>query len=170
VTASNVIYSEAQRIVKLCGTRDPFKIAAELGIFVMFENGFTELKGMYKIIERNRFIFLNANLDELELKTICAHEIGHDRFHRDFAKSGALQDFMHHDMSLKPEREANIFAAELLINDTSILDAAQNGYSIDEIAADLHADVNLVLIKLDEMRMRGYEVSAPYRPRSDFLR
>ena len=104
------------------------------------------------------------------MKTICAHEIGHDRFHRDFAKSGALQDFMFHDMSLKPEREANIFAAELLIDTGAILEAAENGYSIDEIAGELHADVNLVLIKLDELRKQGYDVRAPFRPNSDFLR
>ncbi|MCL2703952.1 MAG: ImmA/IrrE family metallo-endopeptidase [Defluviitaleaceae bacterium] len=163
------IIKEARRIVRLCQSRDPFRIADDLGIHVLYENGFTKLKGMYQIIARNRFIILNANLCERDQRTVCAHEIGHDRFHRDWAKSGALQDFMFHDMSLRPEREANIFAAEVLIDDDAILQAAGYGYSIEMIAAELQADTNLVLIKLDGLARQGYKTRAPYKPRSDFL-
>jgi len=76
---------------------------------------------------------------------------------------------MFHDMSLRPEREANIFAAEVLIDDDAILQAAGYGYSIEMIAAELQADTNLVLIKLDGLARQGYKTRAPYKPRSDFL-
>ena len=163
------IIKEARRIVRLCQTRDPFRIAGELGIHVLYDNGFVKLKGMYMVIERNRFIILNGNLNKRDLKTVCTHEIGHDRFHRDWAKSKALQDFMYHDMSLRPEREANIFAAEVLIDDEDLLEAARHGYSADMIARELQVDENLVLIKLDWLRQQGYNIHVPYRPRSDFL-
>ena len=45
-------------LVKRCGTRDPFRIAKELGIEVLFCEGFGSLKGMYRVIKRNRFIFI----------------------------------------------------------------------------------------------------------------
>ena len=51
-------------LVKRCGTRDPFKIANELGIEVLFCDDFGPLKGMYKVIKRNRFIFINRDLSE----------------------------------------------------------------------------------------------------------
>jgi hypothetical protein len=30
--------------------------------------------------------------------------------------------------------------------------------------------MNLVLIKIDELRKQGYDVSAPHRPNADFLK
>ena len=44
------------------GTRDPFQIAKELGISVLLCEDFGSLKGMYRVIKRNRFIFLNKDL------------------------------------------------------------------------------------------------------------
>lgn len=41
-------------LVKRCGTRDPFEIAKELGIEVLFCENFGPLKGMYRVVKRNR--------------------------------------------------------------------------------------------------------------------
>ena len=49
------------RLVKRCGTRDPFSIARQLGIEVLFCENFGPLKGMYRVIKRSRFIFINEN-------------------------------------------------------------------------------------------------------------
>ena len=64
---------------KRCGPRDPFEIARQLGINVMLCENFGSLKGMYRVIKRNRFIFLNNSLDENMLRIVCAHELGHDQ-------------------------------------------------------------------------------------------
>ena len=167
--ASDYIHEEAQRLVKWYGTRDPFQIAKELGIHVIFDYNFSSLKGMYKIIQRSRFIFINGNLNSYDKKTVCAHELGHDRFHRHFAKSGALQEFMLYDMRTRPEYEANIFAGELLIADDDIFELIKEERDIYQIASELGQDINLVLIKIDELRKQGCDVTAPYRPQSDFL-
>jgi Zn-dependent peptidase ImmA (M78 family) len=163
------IYEEAQRLAHWFDTRDPFTIAKGLGIHVIFENNFKMLKGMYKVIKRSRFIFINGNMNPRDKKTVCAHELGHDRFHRNFAKSGTLQEFMLYDMRTRPEYEANIFAAELLIADEDIVELIKEERDICHIAAELGEDINLVLIKIDELRRRGYDLRVPYRPRSDFL-
>ena len=49
-------------LVNRYGTRDPFRIAHELGIEVLFCEDFGPLKGMYRLIKRNRFIFINKDL------------------------------------------------------------------------------------------------------------
>ena len=49
-------------LVRRCGTRDPFQIAKELGIIVLDDcENFGRLKGMYRVIKKNRFIFLNKD-------------------------------------------------------------------------------------------------------------
>ena len=50
------------RLVKRCGTRDPFEIAEHLGVEVLFCENFGALKGMYRVIKRNRFIFINKQI------------------------------------------------------------------------------------------------------------
>ena len=74
-------------LVKRCGTRDPFRIARELGIEVLFCEDFGPLKGMYRVIKRNRFIFINKDLSPRMQTIVCAHEIGHDQLHRNMAKT-----------------------------------------------------------------------------------
>ena len=69
-------------LVRRCGTRDPFRIANALGINVMDDcENLGSLKGMYCIVKRNRFIFLNKDLSPQMKRIVCAHEIGHDRLH-----------------------------------------------------------------------------------------
>jgi len=167
---TDYIRREAGRLVGYHATRDPFKIAKESGIHVLFENDFKSLKGMYKVIQRSRFIFINGNLNERDKRTICAHELGHDRLHRPFAKTTAFQEFMLYDMRTRPEYEANIFACELLIGNDDILPMIGNEYDVYQIAGELGEDMNLVLIKIDELRKQGHDVRAPYRPDSDFLK
>lgn len=167
--AYDYIHQEARRIVRQYGTRDPIRIAKRMGIHVIYDNDFTTLKGMYQIIKRSRFIILNGNLSDYDRKTVCAHEIGHDRFHRHLARAGALQEFQLYDMRLRPEYEANIFAADLLIDDEEVMSFTGYDYDTVMLAGELGVDINILLIKLDEMRRQGYDVSAPYRPQSDFL-
>ena len=166
----NYIYKKALRIAHRCGTRDPMRIAKELGIHVQFSNEFQLLKGMYCVIDRSRFIIINANLSERDKKTVCAHEIGHDVLHRQIAKVSPFQEFGLYDIKSRTEYEANIFASDLLIDDDEILTLINEDYDICHIAGELDADINIVLIKVDELRRRGYNVKAPYRPRSDFLK
>ncbi|MCL2528650.1 MAG: ImmA/IrrE family metallo-endopeptidase [Defluviitaleaceae bacterium] len=163
------IYKEARRLVKGAGTNDPFQIARDLGVHVIFDSDFKSLKGMYKIIQRSRFIFINGNLPSHDQRTVCAHELGHDRLHRHFAKTSALQEFMLYDMRTKPEYEANVFASELLISDRDILALIENDMDVCQIASELGEDINLVLIKIDELRKRGFDLRVPYRPAGDFL-
>lgn len=157
-------------LVKRCGTRDPFRIAKELGIEVMFCEDFGRLKGMYRVIKRNRFIFINQDLSERMQRIVCAHELGHDQLHRNLAKGNALREFMLYDMTTKPEYEANIVAAEILLDTDEVLDYVYGyGYTSEQIARAMHTDINLVALKIAHLAETGYDLRR-IDHRSDFLK
>ena len=167
---SEYIKNEALSLIKRFDTRDPFSIAKKLGITVLFDNGFKLLKGMYMVIRRNRFIVITTNISSRDQRLVCAHELGHDQFHRELAKCAALQEFMLYDMRSRPEYEANIFASELLIDDEKILPIMEIDNDICHISGELGEDMNLVLLKVDELHKQGYDFRVPYRPKADFLK
>ena len=157
-------------LVKRCGTRDPFRIAHELGIEVLFCDDFGPLKGMYRVIKRNRFIFINKDLSERMQRIVCAHELGHDQLHRHFANGSVLQVFMLYDMATKPEYEANIVAAEILLDTDELLEYIyQYGYTSEQIARAMNTDINLVALKIAHLAETGYDLRR-IEHRSDFLK
>jgi Zn-dependent peptidase ImmA (M78 family) len=159
------IRSQAKALVKKHGTRNPFIIADEVGIHLRYRNDFSKLKGFYKVIDRSRFIFINAELDEYEQKIVCAHELGHDMLHRTLAKFGILQEMTLCDMKSRPEYEANVFAADILLDDDEVFALAKDGYTEVQIASELCTDVNLLLIKMNEMNKAGYDFNLSQVPR-----
>ena len=96
----------------------------------------TELKntlGMYRYIKRNKFIFLNINLDEITKRFVLAHELGHAILH---TKNNCF--YLKHNTFVKTncfEVEANKFAAEILIDDEELEICLKNGYTVEQIAS-----------------------------------
>ena len=156
------------RLVKRFDTRDPFIISKALGIKLYWED-FSSLKGMYRVIKRNRCIFINKNLSPAMAQIVCAHELGHDQLHRDAASSG-FQEFMLYDMRSRPEYEANIVAAEILLPDDDVLELIYDyGYDVEQIACQLKSDINLVNMKTEILRYKGYDLRQG-EFRSNFLK
>ena len=156
---SKMLSKVGTSLVRRFGTRDPFQIAGELGISVLLCEDFGSLKGMYRVIKRNRFIFLNKDLGDRMLRIVCAHELGHDRLHRKLAQANSLHEFMLYDMTTRPEYEANIVAAEILIDNEELLDYIYTyQYSAEQIA-----------LKIAHLTELGYDLR-PVNHRSDFLR
>ena len=158
------------RLVKRCGTRDPFEIAADIGVEVMFCDNFGPLKGMYRVIKRNRFIFINNQLSGQMQRIVCAHELGHDQLHRNLAKDNPLREFMLYDMRTKPEYEANIVAAEILLDNDELLEYIyQYRFSAEQIARAMETDINLVALKIAHLNELGYDLR-PIDHRRNFLK
>ena len=115
------IVQRANKIITLCGTREPLRIARELDIEIL-EYPFQKQRGAYKVINRQRFIFLNENLNPTMKNIVLLHEIGHDSLHRDEAtKIGGFKEFNIFDMrDNRMEYEANMFAAEIALPDEDV--------------------------------------------------
>lgn len=104
---------------KMSGTNNTFEIASYLNVLVQIGN-LGECAGCYMFLKNHRYIFLNENLAEREKTLVMAHELGHAILHRKencyFIRNKTLF------LTSKLEIEANIFAAELLIPDSIILE------------------------------------------------
>lgn len=166
----NYIYDSVQSKIKKSRTRNPFTIAEDNGIMLIFDSNLNKMKGMYTIIKRNRIIILNDNMPERMQQIVCAHELGHDALHRQFAKDGGLREFMLYDMKSRPEYEANMYAADLLLDDEEVMELAKDGYDMQQVAGMLNTDINLIGLKMASMNYRGFDLRIGIEPKSDFLR
>lgn len=148
------IIRSADRIVKRFGTRNADQIAANLGITI-FEVPFKKQKGAYKVIKRNRYIFLKDDLPSVMRSIVILHEVGHDRLHR--KQASQFQEFNLFDMNgSRMEYEANLFAAQVMLPDDETIEYIHQGYSVDQIAALMKSDINLVALKAADLSRRGY--------------
>ncbi len=152
------------------GTKNPDELAAYLDLHLYERSDFKHLLGMYAVVEGRRCIFLNANIDEVQRKLILAHEIGHDQLHQKEAAEQGLVEFTLFDMTNRGEYEANVFAAHLLLDEEEIHSLAKEGYDVVSIAQILKVNINLLLIKLHEMKKMGYEIQEQEIPDKNFLK
>ena len=143
----NYIKRQAEVLSNKYHTRNPFEILKSLGINVKFNSEFSELKGFFTIINGYRFVVINSNLSYEEQKIVAAHELGHAVLHEEFAKDSQICDTMLYDMHSKPEFEANLFAAYLLISDNDIKEAASLDFCESQLAAYLNVSEKLLEIR-----------------------
>lgn len=158
------------RLIKRCGTRNPYKVADELGIHILYRD-FTKQRGAYKVILKNRFIFLQNGLHPVIEQIVLWHEIGHDVLHRKEAiTAGGFKEFNIFDMrENRMEYEANIFASQASLPDDAILEYIENGYDIQQIARAMNSDINLIALKVDTLIAQGYHLRKQEH-RNDFLK
>lgn len=163
------ILDKVSSLVNKFKTNNPFEIAAHLKATVLFHN-LGNLKGYYTYDRRFRYIVINCSLEEKMQRIICAHELGHDRLHQHYAKYTPLNDFSLYDMSSKPEREANLFAAELLLPDDEVFAGINSCYSFHTMASVLNVPLELLDFKIQVLKKKGYHFVAPIQARGDFLK
>ncbi len=102
-------------------------------------------------------------------RTVGSNESSHDPFHRHLGGDATLQEFTLYQMHSRPEYEANILAAELLLDTQDVLELAYKNYDVEQIAHALGSDINLVALKLGHLRGEGYQLRFP-EFRADFLK
>lgn len=137
-------------------TRDPFEIAESLGIFVK-ETDIGRQQGFFRYIDGVPCIFLSSRLNVFQRLIVCAHELGHFFLHSEIAKEKVLREFGMFNMKTLVENEANVFAAELLIDEEELLEKFEEGYTVFQAASALGYNTDLLYIKLKEMNKRGYD-------------
>lgn len=151
---SRYIYRIVEKLKSKHKTSNPFSLAEHLNIFVSMKE-LNNLKGFYCIINRERHIVINNSLCQEDKILVCAHELGHDRLHQDLAKISALNDFEFYSMKSKPEYQANIFAADLLLDDKQIGELL-NEQDVNVVGKLLNVNPNVIYFKLLSMKKRGF--------------
>ena len=163
-----------ESLVRKFQTRDPFVIADGLGIKIYDDCDLGNLKGFYKVIKRNRCIFINKNLNEHEAAMVCGHEIGHDQAHRDVLKSMEyFPEFTLYNMASRQEYEANIILSAITLDDNEIIQYIKYyNYDAEQIARAMNSDINLIALKISHLieakglRLRGIEHNSRFLNRS----
>lgn len=108
----------ATSLSKKYETRDPFRLADELG-FIVVSAPLVDMRGFQQRVKRRNIICVNSNLDTQQQHLICGHEIGHCFLHR-----GMNRIFMNLNtqyVTQKFENEANLFSLELIYTDDELL-------------------------------------------------
>lgn len=139
------IKSKVENLYTKHGTRDPFELASCLNIIVTFWDLHKDINGFYQYEKRNRFIFINNSIKHEMKSIVCAHELGHAVLH---TKTSTPYTKSNTWLSVnKIEREANRFAAELLIPD----DSFKESNNIYDIASIHNVPVELVRLKCEKL-------------------
>ena len=144
------IERKAKRLIRyyerMTGSHDPIKSAEYAGIRIAIVP-LGDISGNYILIRRKRWIFVNETIpkDSSLFQVIVAHELGHALLHRKencaFIKSRTLL------LTSGIEREANLFAAHLLITDDILKEYA--GYTQEQFCNSTGYPKELIELRLE---------------------
>lgn len=150
-----------------------FELCRNMGL-ILLPQAFGTQKGaiMGFFLEQRRIktITYNSDLSEDLQRVIVGHELGHSVLH---ARNGihAFHDVGLFDVSSRFEKEANLFAAEYLLEDDEVLETLSQDGDFFSAAAILRVPVELLDFKFRIMKWKGYELTEPpIFAQSNFLR
>lgn len=161
------IIEASEKVLEEFGANDIFSIAENSGAKVWFRP-LGGLKGFYIFENDCRYIVINDELDDVTKTVVCAHELGHDVLHKDFSEGGIRESTLFLSNN-KTEREANLFAANILVSDSDILEEITYHNDISSVAANIGYPIEIIEYKLEIMNYKGYNFNFN-SARSDFLK
>ena len=166
------IISETEMLINKYGTNDPYLICAARGIRVRRMDLNRKLKGYYFYVSRIENIVIDENLPDFFCRILVAHELGHAVLHRSIAM---MKDFTELDIPLScdkedsTERDANLFAAELLLDDEEVASLLKE-HTFFETAQLLGVPAALLDFKFYLMHKKGYALCDMQLAKPDFLK
>ena len=167
------ICDAVERLKKKYEEPDPVKLCRMMGIKLLYEDFGNEedsIKGFFLESHRIKTITINNRLPAVIKKIIISHELGHAVLHR---KTGihAFHEVGLFDESSALEKDANLFAAEFLLDDNEVLETLNADKTFFGAAAALYVPIELLDFKFRVMKWKGYKlVEPPITARSNFLR
>lgn len=168
------IFHDAQALSKKYLSRDPFEIISSTSDMVLKESreyGADGLKGYAVILNRTKFIVVNDFLVPEEKRVVAAHELGHIVRHESRLKAHPMRDFSVYEATGRLEHEANIFAADFLLDDEEVWDEIHTyGADFFSVAKNLRIPFPFFAFKLYSMLERGYNVRMPVDLDNTFLK
>jgi len=171
VSSIDYITHEANKLTCAFHTRNPYEICDELGVYIRQKDLGTDIKAFYFYQSRIRNIVLNWRVSAEVQRILIAHELGHDRLHKNIAMLKGFKEFELFDRATPTEYEANLFAAELLIDDGELLELLNDDdRTFFNVASVLYVPPGLLDFKLRVLKNKGYSINAPYMVNGDFLK
>ena len=159
------------KLIRKYKTRNPYEICDALGIHVRLLDLGVNCKAYYLPVSRIRNIVLSTRVSEPLRRVLVAHELGHDRLHYEIALLQGFHEMEMFDFIKPTEFQANMFAAELLLDDTELFDLFNDSdSSFFGIARELDVPAALLDFKFRMLKHKGYRISPPYIVNSDFLK
>lgn len=130
-------------LVRKNKTRNPFEIIKGMNVILLFVP-LKNVRGFYQYFQRNNLIYIDESLPEHEQLHVCAHELGHMLLHK---KANALfMDTYTGFNTTKYEKEADLFAMELLIPDEIFLE--YQDCTTEQLARMLGYNEELIKLRL----------------------
>jgi Zn-dependent peptidase ImmA (M78 family) len=170
----DTISGEVKRIREKYDETDPVRLAKAMGILLLAQpmgGGPNACKGFFLCQSRAQVITVNSDLSEELRRIILTHEIGHAVLHSKAAGVREFHDFQLFDETSVYEYEANIFAADFLMEDEKVLGLLNDDISFFGAAAALGVPPELLDFKFRVLKRKGYKViDPPIRSRGDFLK
>ncbi len=171
MTNINHIIRQVTNLMNRYGTRDPFELCTCLHIRISYKNLGTDVKAYFFCQSRIKNIVLSADESEEMLRILCAHELGHAILHSEIAKRHGFPETGLFNCASVTENEANLFAAELLIDDTELLSLAKdNEKSFFNIAKELSVLPDLLDLKCRILKSKSSPVNQMYIYQTKFLK
>ncbi|MPM76217.1 hypothetical protein SDC9_123214 [bioreactor metagenome] len=156
------------------GETDPAALARAMGVIVAYEpmGSYPEAcKGFFMYQSRKKLITVNSDLPETLQRIILAHEIGHAVLHRKALVSlKAFHDFSLYDTTSQFEYEANLFAAEYLLEDQQVIEKLNDDAFFFGVAKELYVPPELLDFKFRILKNKGWALDSPITASGDFLK
>ena len=140
----NNIFATVKKIAKKYSSNDPFELCSALDVIVTITDLPVGINGFYNNVLGFPFIYLNNQLNECELRAVCAHELGHMLLHPHMNTLYIkMKTIINGD---RLEREADIFAACLLI--PNAIQIGDQTVTVQQLAYELHVPSEVIEVKL----------------------
>jgi Zn-dependent peptidase ImmA (M78 family) len=138
------------KLIKEHQTRNPFVIADNLGIIVLYEE-LGSINGYYNTAFRQKFIHINYNLPDHKKLFTAAHELGHALVHPK-SNTPFLKESTFFSVD-KMEIEANKFAVNLLISDEDLEEYRE--LTTGQLAVIYGCHEKLIRLRLVQSQIQG---------------
>lgn len=167
------ICQTVSKLKKSYGETDPLRICQAMGILVLFhpmgvQN--TAIKGFFMKCKRIRVITINSDLPPFMQRIIISHELGHAVLHQS-CEVHTFHEISLFSQSSNMEQEANLFAAEFLLEDETVLDMIEHDTTFFDAASRLMVPAEMLVFKFQLMKAKGYKLTPPpIGAHNDFLR
>lgn len=151
---------------------DPFYLVKALNILLLKEPlgyGEDSCKGLFMICFDQPVIIINANMNLNAQKIVLFHEIGHAILHKDLIPVMKFEECNLFSYG-STEREANIFASELILSDEIVMEALGE-YPFFDAAKLLSVPPEILGFKLIVMKEKELiDCEIPMIPKDTFYK